>query len=356
MARKIVFYTHALVAGGAEKVMARLASGFAARGDDVIFAVDFDAPAWRPLLRGSVRYVVLPRGHLRATLALAALLRREKPDASVSAVSVSNLKHAVAALLARRARWAALGYHGFAESEREVLSRIGYAATPLLSRLVGATVAVSQALGDKLLREHRAAPARLVVIPNPAAPEPFPAPVSAVDLTRRPPGIVAVGRLVSGKDFATLLRAFARVTTPGATLTILGEGPERAALESLRDRLGLAERVAMPGFAAQIADMLNASRCAVVSSRKESFGLSIVEALSLGLPVVSTDCGGPSEILDAPGLGALVPVGDDAAMATALDAALNDLGDPAARQKRAADFTIRRALDAYGALFDRLSA
>jgi glycosyltransferase involved in cell wall biosynthesis len=354
MARKIVFYTHALVAGGAEKVMARLASGFAARGDEVIFAVDFDAPAWRPLLSGSVRYVVLPKGHLRATLGLAALLRKEKPDASASAVSVSNLKHAVAALLSGRARRASLGYHGFAESEREPLSRIGYAATPILSRLVGATVAVSQALGDELLRGHHAAPARLVVIPNPAAPEPFPAPVTAADIAGRSPGIVAVGRLAPGKDFATLLRAFARVTTPGATLTILGEGPERAALEGLRGRLGLAERVAMPGFVAQIGDTLNASRCAVVASSKESFGLTVVEALSRGLPVVSTDCGGPREILDAPGLGALVPVGDDAAMARSLDAALSDLGDPAARQKRAADFALDRALDGYGALFDRL--
>ena len=356
MARKIVFHTHALVAGGAEKVMARLASGFAARGDDVIFAVDFDASDWRPLIAASVRYVVLPKGHLRATLALSALLRKEKPDASLSAVSVSNLKHALAALLAGRARRAALGYHGFAESERETLSSIGYAATAVFSRLMGAIVAVSHALGDDLVRSHGAAPARLVVIPNPGAPDPFPRAVSPDDLAARPPLLTAVGRLVAGKDFATLLRSFAQIKTPAARLTILGEGPERAALERLRDDLGLAERVAMPGFTSDIGRTLDASRCAVVASKRESFALTIVEALSHGLPVVSTDCGGPREILDAPSLGALVPVGEERAMAQAIDAALATPGDPAPRQRRAADFTLDRALDSYQALFDRLSA
>ena len=356
MARKFVFYTHALLAGGAEKVMARLASGLAARGDTVIFAVDFDAPDWRPLIAPSVRYVVLPRGHLRATLALSALLRKEKPDASLSAVSVSNLKHAIAALFAGRARRAALGYHGFAESEREPLSAIGYAATPLLSRLVGAIVAVSRALGEDLVRNHGAAPARLVVIPNPGAPDPFPPALSADELAARPPMVAAVGRLVPGKDFATLLRAFARVNTPAARLAILGEGPERAALERLRDDLGLSGRVAMDGFTSDIGPVLEVSRCAVVASKRESFALTIVEALSRGLPVVSTDCGGPKELLDAPGLGALVPVGDDRAMAQAIDAALATSGDPAPRQRRAAAFTLERALESYRALFERLSA
>ena len=334
--------------------MARLASGFAARGDSVIFAVDFDAPETKGLLSPEVRYEVLPRGHVGATLGLAKLLRSAKPDASLSAVSVSNLKHAIAATLALRPRRASLGYHGFSESEAEPLSRIGYLATPLLSRLTGATVAVSDCLARDLERRFHAPRATLHVLPNPAAPEPFPAAVKAADLAARPPRVAAIGRLVPGKDYPTLLKAFARLKTPAATLAILGDGPDRAALQALATSLGVESRVEFLGLRQDVGPALAGARVLAVSSRRESFGLACVEALSHGLPIVSTDCGGPAEILDRPGLGALVAVGDEAALAIALDAALKRPGDPAPRQARAADFTLAKSLDAYDALIRSL--
>jgi glycosyltransferase involved in cell wall biosynthesis len=65
------------------------------------------------------------------------------------------------------------------------------------------------------------------------------------------------------------------------------------------------------------------------------------------LPAVVTDCGGPSEIVNAPALGALVPVGDVAALAAAIESKLAQPGDPAARQRRARDFSLEAALDGY---------
>ena len=348
--RALLFYTHALVGGGAERVWARLASGFAARGDRVTFAVDFEAQEALPLLTKDVTLEVLPRGHRAATWALSRLIAARKPAASLSAISVSNLKHAWAARLARRGDRAILSYHGFFDSEPERLSRIGYRLTPLLSRASAATVAVSRAMREDLVAHFHTPAAKTVAIFNPAAPEPFPAPLDAAAFAARAPLVVAIGRLVPDKDFVTLLRAFARLANPDARLVILGEGPERARLEGEIEALGLAGRVTMPGFAADPGDMLAKARVFALTSRREAFSLVCVEALAHGLPVVATACGGPSEILNTPALGAIAPVGDVEAIAQALAAYLADPGDPAPRRQRALDFTLHAALDAYDRL------
>ncbi|MFO1168189.1 MAG: glycosyltransferase [Rhodoblastus sp.] len=348
--RRLLFYTHALVGGGAERVWARLAAGFAERGDDVDFVVDFEAQENLRFLGEKARLVVLPKGHGAATLALARHLRNRRPHASLSAISVSNLKHAIAARLAGRGDRAILSYHGFYESEPERLSNIGYRLTRRLANATARTVAVSDSLRADLIARFGVAPERVVTLFNPAAPEPFPSPLTARDLAARPPLVVAIGRLVPDKDFAGLLHAFAQVKTPGARLRILGEGPLRAELTVMRDQLGLAGRVELPGFTSDIAGELGAARCFALSSRTESFGLACVEALAFGLPCVVTACGGPQEVIDKPALGAVVPVGDAAALAQAIDAALSDAGDPAPRQSRAHDFALDVALDHYDAL------
>ncbi|WP_442755699.1 glycosyltransferase [Methylocystis sp. JAN1] len=348
--RKLLFYTHALAGGGAERVFARLASGFSARGDRVTFAVDFEAQENRGLLTPDVDLVVLPRGHGPAVAGLAKILGQERFDASLSAISVSNLKHAAAAALAGRLGRAVISYHGFYESEAAWLSNIGYRLTPLLSRAVGATVAVSNALRDDLVKRFFVPETRIRTIYNPAAPEPFPAGATAEDLASRAPIALAMGRLVPDKDFMTLIRAFARIERPEARLVILGEGPERVRLESEARELGVAERVTLPGFVSDIDRELAQAKCLVISSRRETFGLSCVEALAYGLPVIVTDCGGPAEALGPAADAPPIRVGDVDALARRIDAALTDPGDPAARQGRAQVFSLDAALDAYDAV------
>lgn len=345
--RKFLFYMPALLGGGAERVFALLASETRRRGHDVIFAVDYEASENLDYLASGIRQVTLPAGHARAVMGLAALLRAERPDVTFSGLGVANLKHMLAALATGRHRRAIISFHGFFQSENRLLSRLGNHGAPLFTRLCGRAIAVSDGLRDELVRRYRASPSRTIRIYNPVySPVGWPA-VETADLAARPPRILFVGRMHPDKDLPTLLRAFAKMANTAATLELVGDGPVRPDLERLAGALGVAERISFAGYLKDPAEAYRRSRVLALTSRLESFGNVVAEALAHGLPVVSTAAAGPAEILGQGEFGALVPVGDSDAMARALDAALRDPGEPAARQARASLFSIEAATDAY---------
>ena len=144
------------------------------------------------------------------------------------------------------------------------------------------------------------------------------------------------------------------IEPPNAQLVILGEGSERSAIEAEITRCGVTGRVELPGHVADPASWYRRASCLVISSQSESFGLTAAEALAHGTPVVSTDCGGPSEILAHGRYGRLVPVGDIAALAAALTATLAAPGDPAERRRRAEEFSLETIHRAYTELIDSL--
>ncbi len=165
----------------------------------------------------------------------------------------------------------------------------------------------------------------------------------------QPPVILGVGRLQQQKDFPTLIRAFQVVRrTSDARLMILGEGSERAGLESLVENLGLQGEVEMPGFKDNPYAYMSRSAVFVLSSEAEGFPLVLIEALALGTPVVSTDCpSGPSEILERGAFGRLVPVGDANALAAAILETMAEDGRADERRARARDFSIDNSVDRY---------
>lgn len=354
--RCLLMHIHSLAGGGAEKVFARIASGFAQRGDRVLLVVDRRAEEWLSLVDPAVELIALPPGRARSALALARIIRREAPDFSISALGYSNLKLTIAAGMAGQLSRTILTYHGFFEQEPGLLSRLGYLFAPLLVRATAATVVVSNAMRDELIGRFRAPAKQVSTLYNPALPHDAPPPVTAHDLAAREPRVVAIGRLVPDKGYACLLRAFARIDDPRSTLTILGVGPELDALQRQARDLGLAERVEFPGFVLDTDSYLSSARCFALASSHETFSLALVEALSHGLPVVATRSGGPSEIVNSPSVGSLVAVGDEESLAAGISAALADPGDPAPRQARAADFTLDAALDAYDALMQRVAS
>ncbi|MFM9590841.1 glycosyltransferase family 4 protein [Streptomyces scabiei] len=146
--------------------------------------------------------------------------------------------------------------------------------------------------------------------------------------------IVAAGRLIPIKRYDRLVNAFAKVAAdhPGWTLRIYGRGPQKENLREQIDRLGLHDRVFLMGAVSPIETEWAKGAVAAVSSDMESFGMTIVEAMHCGVPVVATDCPhGPGEIITDGRDGILVPLdGDVDAYADALNRVV---GDEALRER-----------------------
>ncbi|UVO55388.1 glycosyltransferase [Sphingomonas sp. SUN039] len=165
---------------------------------------------------------------------------------------------------------------------------------------------------------------------------------------------LAVGRLAAQKNFDLLLTSFAAMARPDDRLTIVGEGPLRAALESRAASLGIAAQVAMPGHQNTVGPWLADADALVLSSDYEGLGIVVIEALAAGLPVVATDCG-PNMALLLEGVGRLVPPRDTAALATAMAAIVEDPVDAGAMRARAQQFTVEANIGSWLDLFDRVS-
>ncbi len=221
-----------------------------------------------------------------------------------------------------------------------------------------AIVAVSEAAGDDLARTLRIPRERIAVIHNPVVgPElapPPPPPEHPWFRPGTPPVILGAGRLVDDKDFPTLIRAFARVRRRRpARLAILGVGERREELEALAAAQGVARDVTMPGFVPNPFAWMSGAGVFVLSSEREALPGVLIEAMACGCPVVSTDCLGPSEILRGTAGAPPLPVCDDAALAAAIVAVLDN---PPPRQPlvgRAMEFTVERAAEAYARLMFR---
>lgn len=139
--------------------------------------------------------------------------------------------------------------------------------------------------------------------------------------------VTAVGRLVPQKGFDLLLESFARIAHkhPEWILMIWGEGPERAALEAQRDKLGLRDRVVMPGVSKSPGSWIETADIFVLSSRYEGWGIVLLEAMASGLPVTSFDCEfGPREMITEGVDGLIAPREDIDGLAATLDRLMGD--------------------------------
>lgn len=168
------------------------------------------------------------------------------------------------------------------------------------------------------------------------------------------PLIVSVARLAPQKSLGTLLAALAR--TPEAILAIVGEGPERAALDAAVQRLGLSERVHLVGFRRDVADIVAAADVFCLSSIWEGVPLSAQEAILLGVPVVATDVGGMRELVSNKISGRLVPPGDPTKLAEALSETLSSATErdryvAAAKQHLEANFSTAHMLERLRAAY-----
>jgi len=339
--KRLAIFLPALYGGGAERITLNLAQGLAARGVAVDLVLARALGPYMHEIPESVRLLdlrVSRRLRVFRTLsglpALVRYLRREQPDAMLSALTYAN----VIAMWAWRlsgvpTRMVVSEHNTLSLWNQQLPNWYSWLMLRLVRRLyprADCIVAVSRGVADDLAAVTGIARQRIRVVYNPIVTPELQAkaqlPVEhpwfgAVE----PPVLLAVGRLTPQKDFPTLVRAFAQVLeTHSARLLILGEGYERPKLEALIRELGLKEYVSLPGFVANPYAFMSRASVFVLSSKWEGLPTVLVEALCCGAPVVATNCpSGPREILAEGQYGQLVAVGDVAALAWAIVAALD---------------------------------
>lgn len=355
--RHVAFMLPTLGGGGAERVILTLADAFGRAGDRVDLVVLRNEGALTGAVPDTVTLVDLAApGRLRAVAPVARYLRRAWPDAFVSSMASWNCIAAMAHKAARSPAHLMLVEHSTlsVEVRRSLGRRI---LPPLMRRCyrrARSVVAVGRGVADDLAAMIGYPRDRIHVIYNAVltgahGPRFVAEPAHPWFGDGGPPVVLGVGRLIAQKDFATLVRAFARARAERpCRLAILGEGELRPALEALVAELGLGGDVALPGFVADPLPCFARAGVFVLSSRWEGLATVLVEAMAAGARIVSTDCpSGPREVLEGgPGgpEGRIVPVADPAAMAAAILAALDD---PKPGPRDLARFTADHARAAY---------
>lgn len=199
----------------------------------------------------------------------------------------------------------------------------------------------------------------ILTVPNTIEETPLPPPDRAGLGWSREMVLVTTARLVKRKGYDTLLAALPSVDA-SVRLEIVGDGPERTALETLAR--GLPHPVVFAGAvsAAERDLRLVSADAFVLTSLHEAFGLVILEAMRAGLPVISTDCGGPRDLVRDGETGFLVPVGDEITLAErisrlAKDPALRSRMGAAGKQA-AADLTPAKIAARYEEIYERARA
>ena len=304
-----------------------------------------------------VRRPVNPWREVLGVLELFRLLRLGRPR-------IVHVNSAKAAALGRVAAWLArvpirvYTVHGWAFLAHGGPAAAGYRwVERVLRRLTTVTICVSENERRAGLAAHACDEATTVVIRN------------GVDPTRsrpdRPPTdrprLVMVGRLQAPKDPLTLVRALATLHGVDFEALLVGDGPERAAVEEEVRRFGIESTVRLLGERSDVPELLGTAEIFVLSTRSEGLPLSILEAMAAGLPVVASNVGGVPELVIDGETGLLVPAGDPRSLAAAIERLLEDqslarrLGE-AGRSRVAEHFDLGAVRQAHFDLYSDLLA
>ncbi|MBI5267432.1 MAG: glycosyltransferase [candidate division Zixibacteria bacterium] len=226
--------------------------------------------------------------------------------------------------------------HGLAEPStgfKGVKSRVYRLFDAIVTRTrIDMSIAVSCDIERQLSAQF--GPERVIMIHNGIDGERLQPTASPADIRKRL-GLSAdhkligsVGRLTPVKGYQYLLGAFRTIAAnhPDARLVLVGDGPERAALESLTAEYGLDKKVVFYGFTPDVGDILAALDVFVLSSLHEGISISLLESLALGIPSVVTNVGGNPEVIRHNDTGLLVPPMDESALASAVGSILDNPG------------------------------
>jgi len=338
--------------GGAEKLTATLCRLQRDRGHSAsvhclyrlgVLGEELRAEGFEVILHHPCSFLHLVRGLYKS-------FRRSRPD-------VVHCHNATAAIIAAfPARLAGVKTviatrHGLVKPPYQIRRELKFA---IASRWCDWVVGVCEGTRTNLLAAPFAARDRIIHIYNGA----WPADIRALPRPKKGFTLLYVGRLAPLKDHATLLQAVSltRAHHPDVQLWIVGDGPVEFGLRKLTFELGLNDCVIFFGQQADVSPFMLSADLFVSSSVTEGLPVSLLEAMSVGLPAVVTDVGGMGEIARLSGAVTVVPSSDPEGMAAALSGAITRRQELPKMGQLASDcyeqyFRPERMLDDYMSLY-----
>jgi glycosyltransferase involved in cell wall biosynthesis len=323
---RLLFYINAIHHGGAERVMVNLANEFSRRGYTVILVTSFrDEKEYEldPLVRReSLEDSEIDQGSLKKNISRIAKLRRmckrERPDVVVSFMAEANFR----AILATRLLGVKTVISVRNDPKREYPNLAYKAAAKLLFPFASGYVFQTE---DARNHFPKGIQDKSKIILNQVDEKFYNA-----NYEGERKDIVTAGRLGKQKNQKLLIDAFAKIAGdfPEDNLVIYGDGSLRRSLSEHAAALGLQDRIIFKGVVTEIQEKIKGAKLFVLSSDYEGLPNVVMEAMTLGIPVVSTDCpcGGPRLLIDSGENGVLVPVGDAEKLGEAMKSVLGDSG------------------------------
>lgn len=353
----IAFYIGSLHKGGAERVFVNLAEYFEREGYRVTMVTQYRKEDEYTLPEGIARVISeideneITGNRLinfyRRVKKLHLIWKETQPNLVLSCIGKNNFMTIVTTMGTRT---------------RPVVSVVGEAREEYPNRLMRflANLLFPYASGVILQTERsrdffsKRVGERAVILPNSLNPD-FIKPRYEGE---RRPQIVSVGRMDANKNHEMMIRAFAALADkyPEYVLTIYGDGELHSYLRELADKLGVGERIKMPGVIPNVAERIEKASLFLLTSYSEGVSNALIEALATGLPVIATDVpsGGTVELMQDGVNGLIIPAGDLKALETAMDRLLGDpvyaagLGREAAKiQERLAPERVNRLWQEY---------
>jgi glycosyltransferase involved in cell wall biosynthesis len=343
--------------GGAEIILGHLLASLGPHVEPVLLGVDPDVTRRVAASRPGMEVRFMPPARTKRDLA--ALRAQRRAIAAVGAdvvqvnlpVPAAEQYTVLAAVTVPRSRVVVVEH---------LPMPIGSPSGRALKRATSRRLAAHLAVGSGAAREVE----RLCGLPRGSVrgvPNGVPEAPSTPAVRRAAPGPVvgAIGRLHHQKGLDVLVRAVAGLA--GVRLVLVGDGPERGALERLGQQLGLGDRLTITGWTDNPRSWLPALDVMALPSRFEGLPLVLLEAMHAGLPVVSTPVGSVADALVDGETGLLVPTDDVAALQAALGTLL---GDPtrrsamgaAARERARRRFSADVMAAAYEDVYDEILA
>ena len=324
--KSVAFFISKLRYGGAERVMVNLANAFAKDDYDVHFITTVREKEEYELLPAVHRLVIAEEVKLSSCKVISVaqevqfirkVIRAYKSECLISFMANNNFRDIVACWGVKTKAIISVRNDPRREYYSPMLRTVMRLLFPLANGIVFQTQEEKNYFPQFIQRKS-------VIIYNPVRQDFFDAPTRVGECKE----VVSVGRLEPQKNFRMLIHAFAKIANifPDYRLVIYGGGTMHESLAKDIADSGMVGRICLAGTTKDVKTCLAKAEIFVMPSNFEGLPNALMEAMTVGKPVIATDCpaGGPRELIKNGGNGLLVPVGDEAAMAQAMTKLLRE--------------------------------